>query len=234
MRNRLYFGDNLDWLSKIPRESVDLIYLEPPFNSKATYNLLYKSPDGSAAQSHYQAFVDSWQWSEAANHAFARVVASHTPASEILVALKNYMHESDMMAYLAMMTARLIEMHTLLKDTGSLFLHCDPTASHFLKIILDTVFGPEGFRTEIIWQRTTPKGLAFTKFPSTHDVLLSYTKGKKPKWHQQFTLNRPEYTGKYYSQIEPATGRRFQPTSLINPNADRPNLTYEFHGHTRV
>jgi DNA modification methylase len=232
--NKLYFGDNLDWLPKIPEQSVDLIYLDPPFNSKATYNLLYKSPDGSAAQSQYQAFVDSWRWTEEANRAFTRVMNSHTPAADILGALRNYMRDSDMMAYLAMMTARLIEMHKLLKDTGSLFLHCDPTASHFLKIILDTIFGPEGFRNEIIWQRTTPKGHAFTRFPSTHDTLLFYGKSDETKWHPQFTPLKEQYVKSHYSQTEEGTGRKYRLDNCLNPNPDRPNLTYEWHGHTRV
>lgn len=232
--NRLYFGDNLDWLPKLATESVDLIYLDPPFNSQASYNLIYKSPGGSAVPAQYQAFVDSWQWREEANISFARVLGSGSPAADILVALRNFMRESDMMAYLTMMTARLIEMHRLLKNTGSLVLHCDPTASHFLKIILDTIFGPEGFRNEIIWQRTTPKGHAFTRFPSTHDVLLYYAKGKEAKWHSQFLPLREEYVRSHYSKIEPESGRHYMLDNCLNPNPNRPNLTYEWKGQTRV
>ena len=124
-RNTLYFGDNLDWLPKLAAELVDLIYLDPPFNSNATYNLLYKSPTGGPSQSQYQAFHHSWTWDEAAAFAEHHVLTSGSPAAEILAALKNAMHNSDLMAYLTMMTARLIEMRRVLKPTGSLYLHCD-------------------------------------------------------------------------------------------------------------
>jgi site-specific DNA-methyltransferase (adenine-specific) len=127
--NKLYFGDNLDWLPKIDRESVDLIYLDPPFNSKATYNLLYESPDGQAAEAQYQAFVDSWRWGPPTDGAMAEVLRSGSPAADILTSLNNYMQKSDIMAYLAMMTVRLIQLYRLLKSTGSLYLHCDSSVN---------------------------------------------------------------------------------------------------------
>ena len=157
--NKLYFGDNLEWLAKMDAESVDLVYLDPPFNSESTYNLLYRSPDGSAAQSQYQAFVDSWRWGPSTDASFASVIKSGSPCAGILTSLNNYMQKSDMMAYLVMMAARLIELRRVLKPTGSLYLHCDSSASHYLKIILDSVFGASSFRNEIIWKRSGAKSL---------------------------------------------------------------------------
>lgn len=142
-----------------------------------------------------------------------------------------------MMAYLVMMANRLLELHRVLKPTGSLYLHCDPTASHYLKIVLDGVFGVTNFRNEIVWLRTTPKGHAFTRFSSNHDVILFYGKSTDSTWHQLYVGHRDEYIESHYSQVEEGTGRHYQLTSLLNPNHDRPNLTYEFppgSGVTRV
>jgi len=234
MGNTLYYGDNLWYLRDFDRDVVDLIYLDPPFNSKADYNLLFRTPQGSAVQAQTTAFKDTWEWDTPAATAFDDVIASGVAAAGIMRALRSFLGECDLMAYLSQMTVRLIEMHRVLKPSGSIFLHCDPTASHYLKLLLDAIFGPQHFKNELIWQRTTPKGLAFTRFPSTHDVILFYSKDKAAKWHSQFTAHRPEYVDKYYNLIEPETGRRFQGTSLINPNPDRPNLTYKYHGVTRV
>lgn len=128
--NQLFYGDNLYYLRELDRESVDLIYLDPPFNSKANYNLLYRTPQGDAVQAQTTAFKDTWWWDTPAARAFDDVVASGSRAAEILIALKGYLGENDLMAYLAMMAVRLIEMHRILKPTGALYLHCDPTASH--------------------------------------------------------------------------------------------------------
>lgn len=236
--NRLYFGDNIDWLPKIDSESVDLIYLDPPFNSKAAYNLLYKSPDGETAQAQYQAFVDSWTWGPSTDRALAHVLASGSPAAGILTSLNNYMQKSDLMAYLVMMAARLIEMRRVLKPSGSLYLHCDASASHYLKIILDEVFGSGTFRNEIIWRRSTGKSLMTRRLPTNHDVLLFYS-GESNTWNEQDAfipydpVNLAEKTATKYSHFG-EDGRRYQLDNLINPNPDRPNLTYEFLGVTRV
>lgn len=236
-KNRLYFGDNLDWLAKMDAASVDLVYLDPPFNSKAAYNLLYKSPDGEAAQAQYQAFIDSWRWGLPTDAAFALVLASGSPAAGILTALNNYMQKSDLMAYLVMMTARLIELRRVLKPNGSLFLHCDASASHYLKIIMDEVFDGT-FRNEIIWRRSTGKSLMTRRLPTNHDVLLFYA-GEGNTWNDEDAflpydpLNLPEKTATKYSHKD-ADGRVYRLDNLINPNPDRPNLTYEFLGVTRV
>jgi hypothetical protein len=133
--NALYYGDNLGYLREMDRQSVDLVYLDPPFNSKATYNLLFRSPKGGAVEAQTTAFKDTWTWDLPAETAFDEAMTSGSPAADILRAFRRFLGESDVMAYLAMMTPRLIHLHRVLKDTGSLYLHCDSTASHYLKLI---------------------------------------------------------------------------------------------------
>jgi site-specific DNA-methyltransferase (adenine-specific) len=154
--NTLYYGDNLRILrDHVADESVDLIYLDPPFNSNATYNVLFRSPAGEQSQAQIEAFEDTWHWNEAAERAFDEVIKSgNSDAAEMLRAMRSFLKENDMMAYLAMMAVRLLELHRVLKPTGSLYLHCDPTASHYLKILIDAVFGPDRYRNEIVWRRT--------------------------------------------------------------------------------
>ena len=232
----LFYGDNLDVLrNHIEDESVDLIYLDPPFNSNANYNVLFKSPDGKQSQSQIEAFEDTWHWTDAAEAAFDDVMRSgHSDAAEMLRAMRAMLKENDMMAYLAMMAVRLIELHRVLKPTGSLYLHCDPTASHYLKMLLDAVFGVPNFGNEIIWQRTNSKGLASTRFAKNHDIILRYTKGKNWTWNNQFSDHDPEYVEKFYRFVDPESGRRYTLDNLLNPNRNRPNLTYEFLGVNRV
>jgi site-specific DNA-methyltransferase (adenine-specific) len=169
--NILYYGDNLKVLREhIRTESVDLIYLDPPFNSKRGYNLLFKSPEGADSKAQTTAFEDTWTWGEGANLAFDEVMRSGcSEAAAMLNAVRSCLGESDMMAYLAMMAARLLELHRVLKPTGTLYLHCDPTASHYLKIILDGIFGVTNYRNEISWRRSQPKRPEVTKRPDfTH------------------------------------------------------------------
>jgi adenine specific DNA methylase Mod len=149
--NQLFYGDNLDVLrASIKDESVDLIYLDPPFNSNANYNVLFKSPVGVDSPAQIEAFEDTWHWGPEAEDAFDKVIRSgNTNAADLLRAMRSALGDNDMMAYLAMMAVRLIELHRVLKPAGSLYLHCDPTASHYLKILLDGIFGVFSFRTEI-------------------------------------------------------------------------------------
>ena len=151
MTNRLYYGDNLDWLSNekaFPDESVDLVYLDPPFNSNATYSQLFKSPDGKTADSQIEAFEDTWNWGLSAEAAYDRVLTGpNTDVAQLLQAMRGFLHDNTLMAYLAMMAARLVELHRVLKPTGSLYLHCDPTASHYLKLLLDGGLGRRIFGT---------------------------------------------------------------------------------------
>jgi DNA modification methylase len=235
--NRLYFGDNLHWLPKIGAESVDLIYLDPPFNSKATYNLLYRSPDGEAAQAQYKAFVDSWRWDTPADAALARIMKSGSPAAGIIASLHNHMQKSDLMAYLVMMTARLIELHRVLKSTGSLYLHCDSSASHYLKIILDSVFGPQSFRNEIFWKRSSAHNdgkQGARHFGRITDTILFYTKSKQSTWNTLHTQYDESYASGMYKYVEEQTGRRYGLFDLTGPGgAAKGNPEFEVLGVTR-
>jgi site-specific DNA-methyltransferase (adenine-specific) len=236
MENTLYYGDNLPVLREhIKDESIDLIYLDPPFNSNRSYNILFKDESGKGGDAQIEAFDDSWHWGPSAEAAYDYLITK-APGNipNMISALHQFIGNNQMMAYLVMMAIRLIELHRVLKSTGSLYLHCDPTASHYLKILLDTIFGVECFGNEIIWQRTTAKGLAFTRFASNHDVIFRYTKSNKWIWNPQYASYDPDYLEKFYKNIEPKTGRKYQLDNLANPNPDRPNLTYEFLGVTRV
>jgi site-specific DNA-methyltransferase (adenine-specific) len=126
------------------------------------------------------------------------------------------------------MAVRLIELHRVLKPTGSLFLHCDPTASHYIKLILDSIFSPKNFRNEIIWERSQPKGHATTRFSRAHDTIFYYSKSEQVVFNPQFTEHDPAYLEKFYRYVEPETRRRYTLDNLLNPNKERPNLTYEF------
>jgi site-specific DNA-methyltransferase (adenine-specific) len=232
--NKLYFGDNLEILREyIGTESIDLIYLDPPFNSKAQYNVLFRSPDSEKAAAQAGAFRDTWSWGEEAERSFADIMRLGGAAAKLLDALRSALGESDMMAYLAMMAVRLLELHRVLKPTGSLYLHCDPTASHFLKTLLDSIFGGANFGNEIIWRRQNAKGLAFKRFARNHDVILRYTKSDNWMWNSQYTAHNVDYVHQFYKFTDD-DGRVYRLADLTNPNKNRPNLTYEFLGVSRV
>jgi site-specific DNA-methyltransferase (adenine-specific) len=148
-RNTLFYGDNLPILREyVADESIDLVYLDPPFNSNRSYNVLFKDESGREADAQVEAFEDTWHWGDEAEHTYDALVMNGAPhISSIMAAMRQFIHENQMMAYLVMMTARLVELHRVLKPTGSLYLHCDPTASHYLKIVLDSIFGFQGFRS---------------------------------------------------------------------------------------
>jgi site-specific DNA-methyltransferase (adenine-specific) len=241
--NKLLFGDNLKWLRNekiFPDASVDLVYLDPPFNSNADYALIFREQTGEVSQAQFHAFTDTWNWADAAQ-TYAEFVDSceNNAAVDMIEALHGFLKSSPMMAYLAMMAPRLVQLHRILKSTGSLYLHCDPTASHYLRMILDGIFKAENFRNEIIWKRTTAKALMKKRLPSNHDIIISYQKTSDAFWndaaiYQPYDVdNLPEKTKKKYSHREP-DGRIYRLDNLINPNPDRPNLTYEFLGVTRV
>src|SRR6266849_5457664 len=199
----LYYGDNLAVLrNEIDRESIDLIYLDPPFNSQATYNVLFRAPSGERSQAQIEAFEDTWHWNESAERAFDEVVTGpHSDASVMLRAMRSALGENDMMAYLAMMAVRLIELHRLLKPTGSLYLHCDLTASHYLKMLLDGIFDPRNSRSEIIWKRSsahsdTKQGRKL--HGHIHDVIFFYTKGADWTWNDIYTAYDELYVGRDY------------------------------------
>lgn len=232
--NKLWFGDNLSILrEEIKSGSVDLVYLDPPFNSNANYNVLFRSPDEDAASAQVEAFRDTWTWGPEAEWAFEEIMRTAGRAASITHALRSALGESDMMAYLVMMAQRLHELRRVLKPTGSLYLHCDPTASHYLKILMDSIFGVRNFGNEIIWRRQNAKGLASTRFAKNHDVILRFTKSDKWIWNAQYTEHREAYLDAFY-KYKDADGRVYRLADLTNPNKNRPNLTYEFLGVTRV
>src|SRR5579859_7098322 len=183
--NLLFYGDNLDVLRRhIADESVDLVYLDPPFNSNASYNVLFAAKDGSQAAAQIEAFEDTWHWDQAAAAIYEETVERGGWVADVLRAFRTFLGTNDMLAYLAMMAPRLIELRRVLKETGSLYLHCDPTASHYLKLLLDAAFGPENFRNEIVWQRTLSKALMTRRLPNNHDVLLMYGKTEEIIWNE--------------------------------------------------
>lgn len=186
--NTLFYGDNLDILRRhVGDGSVDLVYLDPPFNSNATYNVLFKSPTGEQSQSQIEAFGDTWHWTDSAERAFDEVMTGgNSDAAEMLRAMRGFLKENDMMAYLAMMAVRLLELHRVLEPTGSLYLHCDTTASHYIKILLDSIFGPDLFRSEIAWKRTSTHSDSKT-WSKVADIIFFYSKGDKFTWN----ISRP-------------------------------------------
>jgi adenine specific DNA methylase Mod len=192
--NSLYYGDNLEVLRNrddFQNDSIDLVYLDPPFNSKRNYNVLYSTPAGHDSDSQITAFEDSWHWGAQAEREYLELVRqTNTELSELIQALRKFLKETDMMAYLVMMANRLLELHRVLKPTGSLYLHCDPTASHYLKIVLDGVFGKENFRNEIIWDYSFRLMDLPKFFNKKHDVILFYAKSSS----NYFVMPKTEWT----------------------------------------
>ncbi|MDE2777639.1 MAG: DNA methyltransferase [Chloroflexota bacterium] len=223
----VWVGDNLHVMRGINSECIDLIYLDPPFNS----NQDYAAPIGSIAAG--AAFKDTWTLSDIDTHEHGELADRNPAAYSVIEAARNTSGKS-MMSYLIMMAVRLIEMERILKPTGSIYLHCDPTASHYLKLLMDAVFGGGNFRNEITWQRTNAKGLASRNLPNNHDIMLRYTKSDKFTWNQQYVPHDPDFVDRFYKHVEESTGRRYTLDNLVNPNRNRPNLTYEFLGVHRV
>lgn len=213
--NRLFYGDNLPILREhVGDESVDLIYLDPPFNSDASYNVLFKSPTGESSPAQLEAFGDTWHWNDSAEDAFDQVMKSgNSDASEMLRSLRGFLKENDMMAYLAMMAVRLIELRRVLKTSGSLYLHCDPTASHYLKVLLDAVFGKDRVLNEIIWKRTHAHGKA-KRFGPVHDVILFYSKTNKITWNGPRIPHNEKYIEKHFKTWDADKGEFFSPITL--------------------
>ena len=215
-KNQLFYGDNLDVLGRyVADESVDLVYLDPPFNSNADYNVLFAERDGTRAAAQIQAFEDTWRWDEGAARAYEDVVEAGGLVSQAMQAFRTFLGESDMLAYLAMMAPRLVELQRVLKPTGSLYLHCDPTASHYLKMLLDAVFGPTKFKNEIIWKRTNARSTS-GRWPRIHDVILYYSKSRS-------VFNSLKVKGDEakmpHTLITGADGEKYQTYELTAPGA---------------
>jgi site-specific DNA-methyltransferase (adenine-specific) len=239
----LYWGDNLKILrDHVPDESVDLIPLDPPFNSNRNYNVLFRENNRVESNAQIEAFTDTWKWTEQAEQTYDELVhGNQVPqkVTDLIIAMRSFIGANDVMAYLVMMTIRLIELHRVLKPTGSIYLHCDPTASHYLKVVMDTIWAPKNFRNEIIWQRTLSKSLATQRLANNHDTILNYQQSDSATWNSQHLFlpydesDLDQRTASKY-RLRDNDGRLYRLSSLINPNPNRPNLTYEFLGVTRV
>jgi DNA modification methylase len=240
--NRLYYGDNLEVLSKhILDQSVDLVYLDPPFNSSRNYNVIFdRHPgDGVGAAAQIQAFDDTWHWTPVTDQQYQRYVAEELPlrVADALTAFRTLLGENDALAYLVNMAPRLVELHRVLRESGSLYLHCDPTMSHYLKVMLDAIFGAERFVNEITWKRSAAHSdskQGARHMGRLHDTLLFYS--KSPRYH--FSTEMLSYDQKYiaskYRYVEEGTGRRYGLWDITGPGgAAKGNPTYEVFGITK-
>ncbi len=228
-KNQLFFGDNLKFLrdNRIPVNSVDLIYLDPPFNSNAAYNILFAEKSGEKSGAQITAFEDTWHWGDEARAAYDDVVRGDRPRlAELLQALRAFLGQNDMMAYLTMMAVRLTELHRVLKPTGSLYLHCDPTASHYLKLVLDAIFGAVNFRNELVWKRFNFHADA-KRFGRVTDRIFFYTKGPIFTFNQLKVPFSDEYISSKFVHSD-KEGRKYRLDNLNPPGGRGP--VYEFHG----
>jgi site-specific DNA-methyltransferase (adenine-specific) len=233
-KNQLYFGDNLEILREhIPVASVDLIYLDPPFNSKATYNMLFKEPGGEQSPAQIAAFEDTWKWGPESDQAFHEVMTlGPKKLADLMESLRAFLGVNNMMAYLIMMAVRLVEMQRALKPTGSIYLHCDPTASHYLKLIMDAIFGVKYFRNEIIWKRTSGHSDA-RRYGRVHDTILYYSRGNDFTWNLTHQTYDPSYVEQYY-RYQDEDGRRWMSGDLGASGLTGGGYEYEWKGVVRV
>ena len=202
MPNALYYGDNLAVLrERVADESVDLVYLDPPFNSNASYNVLFREKTGEESPAQIRAFTDTWEWTQETELTFEQDIIGNpsvpSAVKDMISAFRQFIGRNAMMAYLVMMAPRLVELRRVLKPTGSIYLHCDPTASHYLKLLMDAVFGATNFRNEIIWKRTSAHNSA-SRYGPNHDVILFYSKTQTYIWNQVFQKYDEEYISRFY------------------------------------
>ena len=236
----LYFGDNLRMLREyIPDASVDLVYLDPPFNSQRDYNVIFREVDATdGATAQIEAFEDTWRWGAEAEATLRYLTSTgeHRGAipdrvATLIDALVRSIGRNDLTAYLVMMTPRLVELHRTLRPTGSLYLHCDPTASHYLKLVLDALFGPTNFRNEIVWKRTSGHSDA-KRYGRVHDVILCYGRSGSVTWNDPRTPYEASYVEQYYRYLD-ADGRRFMSGDLSASGLSGGGYTYDWGGVTR-
>ena len=237
-KNKLYFGDNLSVLrDSVAAESVDLVYLDPPFNSNSNYNVLFREKSGKQSAAQITAFEDTWEWGPEAEAIYFETIQHPGRLADFLQAFRALLGQSDMMAYLVMMAPRLQELHRVLKPTGSIYLHCDPTASHYLKLLMDAVFGAGNFKTEIIWKRSSAHSdskQGRKQHGRIHDVILFYAKSSEHAWNQLYTPYDPEYVDQFYRHVEEGSGRRYRLGDLTGPGgAAKGNPSYGVMGITR-
>ena len=229
-KNQLYFGDNLDILrNHVADASVDLIYLDPPFNSNANYNVLFQEKTGQQSAAQITAFQDTWHWNIDSESAY-RDVVTNAPGKlpALLQAMRSFLGDNDMMAYLTMMAQRMVELHRVLKDTGSIYLHCDPTASHYLKLLMDSVFRAENFRNEITWVRSLPHNDAH-RFGRSRDSIFWYGRSESFKFEPQYRPQKESSVKAHYR--EGTDGRFYRLASLVAPGGRGP--LYEYKGFER-
>jgi DNA modification methylase len=212
--NVLYYGDNLEILRKyIPDESVDLVYLDPPFNSKADYNVLFREESGERSAAQIRAFSDFWHWDRAAEETYREIIETCPDKVATMVsALRQGIGSNDVMAYLVMMTLRLVELRHVLKPTGSLYLHCDPTAGPYLRVLMGSIFEAKRFRNEIVWKRTHAHSGA-NRFGAVHDTILMYGKSEQGTWNIQTTAYSAQYSETFF-RFADDDGRRYRSTIL--------------------
>ena len=226
----VWTGDNLDILRGMNSECVDLCYLDPPFNS----NRNYAAPVGSRAAG--AAFKDTWTLSDL-DVAWMGLIADEQPAMYQVLLAAGLTHGKGMQSYLCMMGVRLLEMRRVLKDTGSIYLHCDPTASHYLKLLMDAVFGSGNYRSEIIWRRTNAHNdgkQGRQQHGRVHDVLLFFTAGDQWVWNPIYTDYDPQYVANIYKYVEDGSNRRYTLDNLTGPGgASKGNPHYEVMGVAR-
>ena len=226
--NRLYFGDNFHILREMDAESVDLIYLDPPFNSNATYNVLFRERSGEESAAQITAFDDTWCWSMESEYAFREVVTDGPERlGRLLQSLREFLGQNDMMAYLTMMSQRMAELHRVLKPTGSIYLHCDPTASHYLKLVMDAVFGVGNFRNEITWRRTTAHSDS-KRYGANTDIILFYTKSDQWTWNPVYQPYDEAYKARFRSR-DP-DGRAWADYDLTAKGLSGGGYEYEYKG----
>jgi DNA modification methylase len=228
--NKLYYGDNLKVLREyLEPQSVDLVYLDPPFNSNRPYDVLFSEKSGEESPTQIEDFNDVWTWNSETEGLYLELLNGNAPipVKAALKAACQLVGSNDVLAYLSMMTVRLLELRHILKPSGSLYLHCDPTVSHYLKVILDSLFSPRNFRGEIIWQRTAAvKGDTRTRFGRNHDVLLFYSAGPDPVFNRLAVPHSADYRARFRHDDGDGRGPYLQ-ASLDSPSP-RPNLTYDY------
>lgn len=231
-RNRLYYGDNLDVMRRyLPTESVDLVYLDPPFNSQQDYNVLFKSKSGHKAAAQIKAFSDTWEWNEESSAQYDQLVTGgNDDVAKAAKALRTLLGTNDLLAYLVMMAPRLVELRRAMKPTASIYLHCDPTASHYLKILMDAIFRPENFRNEIIWKRTSSHNDS-RRWAHIHDALLFYA-ADGFTWNPFFLPHDPDYVKNFYRYKDERGVYRLDHVIRSASMGPRPNLAYEYKGYT--
>lgn len=239
--NKLWYGDNLTIMQGMGKHSVDLIYLDPPFNSKQNYNLLYKTMTGKPVPEQVEAFCDTWEM-DAQKEAIARsmpVLMREHGIDDYYVdfwrlwmqALRNT--QPHLLAYLIFMVQRLLHMKSILRPAGSIYLHCDSTASHYIKVMMDGIFGHQNFRNEIFWKRTTAHSDARHRFSQETDTILYYAASETSRWRPLYRPHAASYIKSHYKHQDP-DGRVYRLDNIIRSASmgERPNLAYDYKGVT--